>query len=644
MEISNKPSKTKIKWFSLVRITGLFLVLGYHFFQNTYPGGFVGVDVFFVFSGFLITSLMIDEFHNSGRFKLGSFYQRRFYRIVPPLVLSVLLVVPLTYLVGPDFITGLGKQVAAAFGFVTNYFEIATGGSYENNFIPHLFLHTWSLAVEMHFYIVWGLIVYLFSKLVHLFFGHSRSQNGVFRGGIVVLATVLTITSIVAMKVGGTGLKDFSPVYFSSVTHSFPFFLGAILGSLTGISTLTGSFTRWLRKWGSVPLGMLLMVVGLAGILIITFTLDFSAAFTYPYGMVLAVLLGAMMILGARILHEETPGVKEPWIFGFIADCSYSVYLYHWPLYVIFSHKMSNGWAAVLTTVLSFVFAALSYYLVEPLVAGRKGHFFGQRVGGRVLTIPLTVIAAGLFVVTGFTVRQAPVMSALERHLWIGGVYQDFDGVKEAQTTVLAQVAPPKKKQPAKQDTDTNDYRAFNKQSTASKYQIPTGVSIIGDSVTLGTRRYLEPHVADSQVDAEGNRKLNEAYTTMMNQQKNKTLREFVVIAVGTNSLNDYQEQLEKIIKDLKPGHKLVIMTPYDQSATASWNSTKLGVLERKLPAKYDWITIADWGKNAAAHPEVFDGTDGVHFAGRASGDKLYAETVNDGLIAAAKKPGKPAK
>lgn len=637
MEISRRPQRTKIKWFSLVRITGLFLVLGYHFFQNTYPGGFVGVDVFFVFSGFLITSLMIDEFTASGAFKLGSFYQRRFYRIVPPLILSVLLVLPFTYLVGPDFITGLGKQVAAAFGFVTNYFEIATGGSYENNFIPHLFLHTWSLAVEIHFYIIWGLVAYVLSKII----GFGRHQRSGYRSAILLLATIFAVVSIVEMKIGGQGLKDFSPVYFSSLTHSFPFFLGAILGSLSGITNLAEPFARWEKKNGSVPLGILLMVVGLAGLLITTFTLDFSASFTYPTGMVLAVLLGGMMIIGARILHEETPRMNEPWLFGFLADCSYSVYLYHWPLYVIFSHKMANGWAAVLTTVLSFIFAAFSYYLVEPLVAGRKGHLFGQRVSGKAFTLPLTVLVAGLLVVTGMTVRQAPQMSQLETNLWIGGIYQDVDGINGVEETVMAQVTPKKKKQPVKQKTDTNDYRAFNKHSTASKYKISPGVSIIGDSVTLGTRRYLEPHVADSQVDAEGNRKLNEAYDVLVRQQKNNSLREFVVLCVGTNSLNDYAEQLKKIIAELKPGHKFVIMTPYDKSATASWNSTKLGNLERGLPAKYNWITIADWGKSAAAHPEIFAGTDGVHFAGRAAGDQLYAKVVNDGLIAAAKKPAK---
>ena len=89
----------RIKWFSLVRITGLLLVLLYHFFQKVFPGGFIGVDIFFTFSGFLITALLIDEFARHQKIDLNGFLRRRFYRIVPPLVFMVLLVMPFTFLV-----------------------------------------------------------------------------------------------------------------------------------------------------------------------------------------------------------------------------------------------------------------------------------------------------------------------------------------------------------------------------------------------------------------------------------------------------------------------------------------------------------------------------------------------------------------
>ena len=154
----------RIKWFSLVRITGLLLVLLYHFFQKAFPGGFIGVDIFFTFSGFLITSLLIDEFARSKAIDLRGFLKRRFYRIVPPLVLMVLIVMPFTVLIRKDFVAGIGTQIAAALGFVTNFFEILSGGNYESQFIPHLFVHTWSLALEKHYYILWGVATWFLEK------------------------------------------------------------------------------------------------------------------------------------------------------------------------------------------------------------------------------------------------------------------------------------------------------------------------------------------------------------------------------------------------------------------------------------------------------------------------------------------------
>ena len=154
----------RIKWFSMVRVTGLLLVLLYHFFQKLFPGGFLGVDVFFTFSGFLITALLVDEFSRSKKIELLAFFRRRFYRIVPPVIVMVLVVMPFTFLIRRDFVSGIGTQIAAVMGFVTNFYEMMTGGSYEAQFVPHLFVHNWSLAVEVHYYLLWGLAVWFLAK------------------------------------------------------------------------------------------------------------------------------------------------------------------------------------------------------------------------------------------------------------------------------------------------------------------------------------------------------------------------------------------------------------------------------------------------------------------------------------------------
>lgn len=614
----------RIKWFSLVRITGLVLVLTYHFFQTQFTGGFIGVDIFFTFSGFLITSLMVDEFARSDNFKLMAFYGRRFYRIVPPLFIAVLLVLPLTYLIDHDFVTDIGKQVAAALGFTTNYFEIATGGSYENKFIPHLFVHTWSLAVEMHFYILWGLIAWLVAKISRRLASGRRALTR-FRWGLGLLTTAFAIESFVMMYFGAVGLKDFSPVYFSSLTHCFPFFVGGLIGVLSGIKA-QGPIYRWTTAHCNPIIAGAVMLISFILLVALGDRMKFDALQTYQGGLLLATVLAGIMIYGARLLHDNTPNLKEPRWMTFLADVSYSVYLYHWPLYVIFSHMMVNWLAALLTTVLSIILSALSYYVLEPVIAGKRAHVFGHTVTWRQLQLPVITAGVLLAVNTGVVVKNAPQLSTLEQNLWVSGIYQDIDKIGTTHEAVLAAVTPKKKQATPK----------------GGQEKAP-GVSIIGDSVTLGTRSYLGDHVANSNIDAEGDRTMNLAYKVMMNQQRSHTLRQYVVICIGTNALDDYEEQTMKIIHDLEPGHKLILMTPYNARADADWNSSKLAVLERRLPAKYKFITVADWGKIAAQHPEVFKGTDGVHFGGIRAGDILYAKVINQALTAAKQTPAKPA-
>ncbi|WP_461224120.1 acyltransferase family protein [Lacticaseibacillus suihuaensis] len=639
---SHAHKHLRINWFSLVRITGLLLVLTYHFFPHALAGGFIGVDVFFTFSGFLITSLMIDEFASSQAFDLLGFYRRRFYRIVPPLVLAVLVVIPFTALVSPDVITGLGRQVAAALGFVTNYFEIATGGSYETKFIPHLFIHTWSLAVEMHFYLVWGAFVFLLTRFIRRIGGRPSAMTVSLRMGLALFALAFGGASAVLMNLRAQGLSEYSPVYFSSLTHAFPFFVGAMLATLTGIANRPYWFEAWGRRIHAVPAAFM-MLVGALGLLALGLWLRFDALGTYQYGMLLAAGLAVLMIVGARLLHEALAGHREPWLVTFLADTSYSMYLYHWPLFVVFSRLLPTWQAALLTVGLGLVFSSLSYYVVEPVLAGRPAKLGPIRLPGRYLGLPIGALALALAGVAVTTVRLAPVRSQLEQSLWVGSLYQDRDQLADAKAQILAVSAPKPKAAPATPVKPTvTDYRAYNHHSQAAQNNIPAGVSIIGDSVTLGTREYLGAHVAGASIDAAGDRTMNLAYAVMMAQQKANALREFVVICIGTNALDDYATQIAKVIKDLAPGHKLIFMTPYNREAGPTWNSTKVGELERKLPAKYDWITIADWEQVAGKHPELFAGTDGVHFAGRRQGDILYAQLVNTTLIQAAKQPAKP--
>lgn len=307
----------------------------------------------------------------------------------------------------------------------------------------------------------------------------------------------------------------------------------------------------------------------------------------------------------------------------FLADISYSVYLFHWPLYVIFSHRMSNWVAAILTTGVSIGLSALSYYVLDPVIAGKPVHIFQCNVNWKKLWLP-TMVAIVLLGVNGESVvKAAPPVSTLEQNLWISGIRQDVNLIQSTHTAILANTGP------------------VTTAGEKTKVHVPTGVSIIGDSVTLGTRDYLGQHVANSTIDAEGDRTMNLADQVLIAQQRNHRLRQDVVICIGTNALDGYRVQIMKLIDALAPGHRLIFMTPYNAQTQSDWNSSKLAVFEWTLPAKYKYVTIADWEKVAGQHPAVFAGTDGVHFGGVHAGDVLYAQVINQALKVARTKPCK---
>lgn len=604
----------RIKWFSLIRITGLICVLLYHFFQMRYTGGFIGVDIFFTFSGYLITALALDEFSRKKSFALRDFYYRRVMRILPPLVLMICLVMPFTLLVGQDYITDLTRQVTSALSFSTNIFEIKTGGTYESRFIPHLFVHTWSLAIEVQFYLVWGFVIYLLAKVTP-----TLAQ---LRKRVFVSSGLLACGSALAMYLGAQRLTEFSPIYFSSVTHIFPFFIGSMLGAIAGIKELLPAFSQTVAKHWTKKRALIFMVANLLGLFVLAYFLRFDRRETYMYGFIGASLLAAGAIFGANVLHRKTPDTKEPQLFVYLADISYSVYLFHWPLYVIFSKQFSNGLAALLTTILSVAFASFSYYFLEPLLRGKSVSLFNQTLTFKQILAPFGIcLTLGVSFVI-YLCLQAPTVSSLERNLMLGSIAQDASKLEQLYAKATAPKVEPK---------TTNE----------AKTQIPAGTTIIGDSVTLGSRSYLLEHMSDVEIDAEGNRTMNLAYDVLMNLQNTGQLRQNVVICIGTNSLDDYQEQTQKVIDDLKPGHRLIFITPHDGHADSSYNSYKLGVWERTLPAKYKFITIGDWDKVARAHPELFEGTDGTHFGGREEAMKLYLECIQDALQRAQKTPVK---
>lgn len=602
----------RIKWFSMVRVTGLLLVILYHFFQKLFPGGFLGVDVFFTFSGFLITALLIDEFSQSKKIELLAFFRRRFYRIVPPVIVMVLVVMPFTFLIRRDFVAGIGTQIAAVMGFVTNFYEMMTGGSYEAQFIPHLFVHNWSLAVEVHYYLLWGLAVWFLAKYC--------KTAGQLRGSIFLLSSFGLLISFLSMFIGSLLGLSFSGLYFSTWTHIYPFFVGSILATLTGIKQMTGLLKKIIRSW-SLREACLVFAAGVGLLGVMMLWVKFDSLFTYLLGFLLASLSAAAMILATRVLHEKTPDLKEPLVLTVIADTSYGVYLFHWPFYTIFSQLMGNLPAVMLTSLLSLAFAGLSFYVIEPIIAGKSPAFLGWDLHFTQLKKVLAMSSVGLLLISLLAIGLAPKIGAFETDMLVNGLHQA--------------------------DTKLNRTKSLAEKGEASSYNIADGVTIIGDSVTLRASTPLKAVLPDAQVDAQGSRNTAQAREIMSNNAAAGGLLKTVVVATGVNIVFNYEEELNELVKTLPKGHRLILVTPYDGNSDKYDNpvAEKHAQYARELAKKYAYVTIADWNTTAKQHPEIWVGSDHIHFGEDAdtiaAGGRLYAQEIQKAVTKAADGPVK---
>lgn len=596
----------KIKWFSLVRITGLFLVLLYHFFINTFKGGFIGVDVFFTFSGFLITALLIDEYYGHQTIAAKGFFKRRFYRIVPPVFLMLIIIIPLAYLVRDDYRAGLPAQIAAVIGFVSNFFEQFTGASYENLTTPHLFVHTWSLAIEMQFYLIWGLGIWWISKI-----SNSRAA---FRQYIFLISSGLFLISFLTMFISSFFATSFSQIYYSSIAHCFPFFIGATLASLTGVR-FPGRILKILSQKLGIREILGLFASGLLLLVLLTVTLSFESIWTYIIGFIIASLAAATMILAARLLHDKTSHIKEPASLVFIANTSYCIYLFHWPLYTIFHEKMGQVPAVLLTLVLSFLLASLSYYIIEPLIAGKPVIIQKRRLKTKLVTKWLLNMGSVLAVISLISLLNAPVIGALSKDLLTGSFIQ---ADKKMDTTRLS-------------------------VNTDKTNKVKEGALIIGDSVTEGAMVKLQELLPDTVVDAAKSRNISSLQEELMPYVASNTLPRTLVIALGTNASSNYKEILKTVIANLPKGRHLVLVTPYignPENANYAY-SELIASYEKELADKYEYVSVADWHQTATNHPYIWENSDRIHFRSDTQGPELYATTIKEAIEASNSLPVK---
>ncbi|MGN6198386.1 acyltransferase family protein, partial [Humibacter sp.] len=367
-----------------LRALAVVAVIAYHYVPTALPGGFIGVDVFFVISGFLITSLLIGSLGR--RERLRSFWMRRARRLLPALVVLVLACCTAALFMGRDVLAHIGSQLAGALTFSSNWVYVALDQSYFAQASPQLFRNLWSLAVEEQFYLVWPLIVLALVAWMP-------------RRGRATAPLVLAAASVATMAVLYRPGADPSRVYYGTDTHFFGLALGAALAfaldrqrrwDLYGQETVAERFAR-----RAAPVVGVLALVGLAAYAVFVHDRD---AFNYDGGLALVSVLAVALVWAATRPASALGTALDVRPLRAIGVRSYGLYLWHWPVLVLVgavASAVSVGSASVgsasldsaswavpsIALAISAVATALSYRFVETPI---------RRRGFRTLVGPFT--------------------------------------------------------------------------------------------------------------------------------------------------------------------------------------------------------------------------------------------------------------
>ncbi|WP_161965078.1 acyltransferase family protein [Ornithinimicrobium cerasi] len=657
-----------------LRAIAVAAVLVYHLVPGALPGGFLGVDVFFVVSGFLITTLLARELADHGRLDLPSFWRRRARRLVPPLLIVVLVSVTAARFVGGDLLVGIGRQTVGALTFTTNWLELAAGASYFASTSPILFVNFWSLAVEEQFYLLWPLTLVLALALTRT----TRQR--------VLAVAGIGVASAVAMAVLADPGGDSTRAYYGTDTHLMGLMGGAALalawadpGNRAGLRT-----PLWRRWRGYAVLGALAVLLAQMR------WMGEDSPLTFRGGILLASL--ATVVLVAGLLEADGPWRRLMQLapLRWLGERSYGIYLWHWPVIVIlaavFPYAPGTATAAVVITsalLLTLTLAELSFRLVERPVR-RRGMRRSVRALASWFTTPWRVsrgprIVAGILalmlVATVVAVLTAPEKSATqeqieatEARLAQGGADPGTGAPEGTGSTAGVQagalgaglglttgeaaaaegtageagaqdeaVAPPvDEAEGAGEDTAEDEAAAEEEadgdgaaEGDGTAYTedeqgllVPAGeeITAIGDSLVVTSADGLTYRFPGIGYIAKSNRQWPDAAGLIEAGLADGTIRDNVVLHYGTNAGVD-EAALRGALEALGPERRVVVMNLYVQ---ASFTESSNATIEQVV-ADFPHAVVGDWAGTVSAQPQVLQ-SDRVH--PDLEGMHVYAEVV----------------
>ena len=596
-----------------LRGIAVLAVIIYHGDISFLVGGFLGVDVFFVLSGFLITSLLINELSETNTVDRAQFYIRRIRRLMPALLLVLFFSVLVSGLFVLDAAYHVRRDLPWAMTFVLNWSYLFFEQSYFVNISrPPLLQHLWSLSVEEQFYVIWPIMLIGLYKVK---VGKLTPRIKIFIASSVLAIASTAWMAHLSVANGFPIPNDPSRVYFGTDTHAMGLLVGCAAAALWRSERLNERLTQD-RSAAMNGLG-LLSIAGLAYFFLFVSELN---EFLYRGGfLVLSILTAILVVVAAH------PGLKFGQRLGnpvlkWFGDRSYGIYLWHWPIFVLMRSGIDIQWpdsiAFVVKVAIVLVIADMSYRFVElPIRNGAIGsRLTVWRAAGiprpqarTLMTTAITVVVLSASLVGMYRV-PAPDAGNLSG---IGGI----TAIDEDPVAVVEAAEVP------------DDEPLINAQQAATvqnEIQAKIPPVVFGDSVVLGARESLKAVLGEISIDAAVSRQPEEIAERIRTRRDERRLGPDVVIHMGTNGIVQ-EEDLKPILEELRDRNRVVVVNVRVPRVWMNPTNEVIG----SLVGQYPNVRLADWNAVSKGKKGYF-APDGVHLT--KTGAEVFGNLVNDTL------------
>ena len=587
MSPKNSTGKIGVKHISSIdglRAIAVTAVVLYHLGISWIPGGFLGVDLFFVISGYVITRLILDSINQSSALDLRAFYAARLRRIYPGFLFMVTCTIIFIGVWAPEAIKRFLSDLPYALTGTINWLLVARHQDYfEAIGRPPLLQHTWSLAVELQFYLIWPIILLTVLK----YFG----KKNIARIALIIAMVSGTTLFFVSLQLDQSNAQQISHIYFGTDTHS----LGLFLGSALAVSWIPQNLSADIEKRAQDVIDGI-GVVGLLGLISTFLFIEESNASLYRVAFPLAGIFGCLVIISLVHPASRFAPIISTAPFRWVGQRSYGIYIWHWVIFQVTRPSVDlsgQTWALYLARVLLVLaLADISLRWVEiPFRQGLVQDWF-----------------------RGMKYRSAKVQLRQKISV-ISSII-----VVLAITSSISVQAINKSDEIAKQVLQ----QSTQEQQTQDDLGSTTGLWVTGDSVILGIRSKLEAKEHISLINARVGRQAPELLAVMRVDQ-NSVPSSPVVFNLGNNNALSEATVVE-IFEIVKNQPQVIVV---NTAVPRSWKDSNNAIISR-VASRYANVKVVDWGRISNGRPELF-APDGVHLS--PAGSDVYVDLVVSELV-----------